>query len=885
MNNQKNYCKIIIAGDTTMDWNFARLKQAEKKLQFWSPENVVKTFWQRGGCALLADLIEEVCSNLRSEGVIESIIKQNSAPCRVNKVYPGDPRFHHSYVNWVYKESNSNSAWRVEDYLGLERSKKIDSYYSINKVNEDIEDPDLVVLDDAGLGFRDVPELWPVSIREPKNLKPWVLVKMAMPVAQGLLWEQLHQHFSDRLVIIMTIEDVRLTEVQISKGLSWERTAQDLYWEIIHNPSINALSHSAYTIVSFGTAGIFKISRQERSENKIKSDLFFDPEVIEGVWENKYPGGVIGKTTCLTASIAKQLILDPLSPDIDLGIQNGISAMRTLHILGYGSDSPTSENLLLQFPKISIAKAFNKNQEKFVRVRVQPPFIRTGNHRKDLIESGDINWTILKDQYKESLDIVASNIVLEGPDTAICGVPWGVFGSLITLDWREIEGFRSVGALIEEYYKSKTQTRPLSIAVFGSPGSGKSYGIIQLCKSLLPEAIKILEFNLSQFLSTENLEAAFHQVRDINLSGKIPLVIWDEFDSFFENSPLGWLKYFLAPMQDGNFLEGQISHPIGKSIFVFTGGTTLRMESFGKELDPETLKLVKVPDFISRLKGYVNILGPNPINSSKDNVNSDPYYIIRRALLLRSLFKKNMPNLFINSEGKDHLNIDSGVLRAFLKTINYKHGVRSIESIIAMSQLTGESRFERSSLPAESQLDIHVDAKGFLSLVQEIELKGEVLEQLAKATHEIFCEGLRSRGYQFGTVTSESDKTHSALIPYENLDESLKEQNRQSVKDIPNKLSKINYIMIHARTNEIKVELSKEQIEILSKFEHERWLNSKLEDGWTQGDQTDREQKKHKLMVPYKELSEEEKDKDRDLVRGIPDILYRAGYTIEKTMK
>ena len=101
-------------------------------------------------------------------------------------------------------------------------------------------------------------------------------------------------------------------------------------------------------------------------------------------------------------------------------------------------------------------------------------------------------------------------------------------------------------------------------------------------------------------------------MRDIGLSGKIPLVFWDEFDTSLEETPLGWLRYFLAPMQDGKFQEGQINHPIGRAIFVFAGGTSSSMAEFDKGTE-ENFKSAKGPDFVSRLKGYINVLGPNPV--------------------------------------------------------------------------------------------------------------------------------------------------------------------------------------------------------------------------------------------------------------------------------
>jgi len=54
---------------------------------------------------------------------------------------------------------------------------------------------------------------------------------MSRPVAQGDLWDHLSAQHAEKLVAVMTVNDLRLTEVQISRELSWERTAQDLAWE------------------------------------------------------------------------------------------------------------------------------------------------------------------------------------------------------------------------------------------------------------------------------------------------------------------------------------------------------------------------------------------------------------------------------------------------------------------------------------------------------------------------------------------------------------------------------------------------------------------------------------------------------------------------------
>jgi hypothetical protein len=164
-------------------------------------------------------------------------------------------------------------------------------------------------------------------------------------------------------------------------------------------------------------------------------------------------------------------------------------------------------------------------------------------------------------------------------------------------------------------------------------------------------------------------------------------VFFDEFDSIFEGK-LGWLKYFLAPMQDGTFREGETLHPIGISIFVFAGGICSTLAAFcqedydgsEKELALQEFKNAKGPDFTSRLRGYVNIIGPNPASSS-DNI-----FMIRRAMLLRSLLERKAKQLF---DVSNDVMIDKGVLRALIKVPHYKHGARSIEAIIEMSMLSG----------------------------------------------------------------------------------------------------------------------------------------------------------------------------------------------------
>jgi RyR domain len=378
------------------------------------------------------------------------------------------------------------------------------------------------------------------------------------------------------------------------------------------------------------------------------------------------------------------------------------------------------------------------------------------------------------------------------------------------------------------------------------------------------------------------LHDALHQVRDVGLSGSVPLVFWDEFDTALENQPLGWLRHFLAPMQDGAFQQGQITHSIGPAIFIFAGGTSESMEAFGQGIDSKIFRDIKGPDFVSRLKGFVNILGPNPIGG---DISTDPHFVIRRAILLRSLLHRTCPQLLEKKDGKELLNIDSGVLLAFLAISKYKHGVRSMESLLAMSQLSGKNRLERSCLPPEAQLNLHVNGLEFQSLVQQIILTPAILEKLAEAAHQAYCDGKTRDGYRFGEEKNEEQKTNPWLVSYNELPERIKEANRVNVRTIPQKLAAAGYIMIPSRSNQPALEFPGDDLEKLVQLEHDIFVKAKLDAGFKLGKPTKDDPYRNEYLVEWEQLPDGIKQIDHDMIRGIPGILSKAGYAVEKTSK
>ena len=64
MPNKTQEKSIVVAGDVTMDWNIATSPGATRANPIWSQDVNSSISWQRGGSALLGDLLEEIARSL-----------------------------------------------------------------------------------------------------------------------------------------------------------------------------------------------------------------------------------------------------------------------------------------------------------------------------------------------------------------------------------------------------------------------------------------------------------------------------------------------------------------------------------------------------------------------------------------------------------------------------------------------------------------------------------------------------------------------------------------------------------------------------------------------------------------------------------------------------
>jgi RyR domain len=820
-----------------------------------------------GGAGLLFRILESI-GKKRSEGdapqnrfVVQFGFKHDV----FNKLPPAL----NGYALWrAFPLGKDRKVWRMSQPLGY--GKPSDSTIALSGyVADATENPDLLVIDDGGLGFRQntQKEAWPNAILRKVPQRPeWIVLKMSSPVGQGDLWRHLSTHFSDRLVVVVSIEDIRREEVRVSKGISWERTALDLAEELSFNSEISSLLKCRHLVVDFGAEGAL---HAEIAGSRKSFHLVYDPERMEGEWSATVDGGGLGNMACLTSGIVDRL-LQSHSPDpIHDGIRAGLSAMRTMHLSGHGRAGPGEP----AFPFSEVAGDVLNPNFWFPAIELLNPEKSSEQERK----SWTIMTAVLEGIHKNPRPLfgIGRRVAVIGPK-ALTQVPYARFGKLYTADRNEIESLRSIRSMIMEYKNQDKGKKPLSLAVFGPPGAGKSFGIVQIAQGILGKDVPILEFNLSQFKDPEALIGAFHQIRDRALQGTMPLVFWDEFDS----GEYQWLQYLLAPMQDGKFLEGQISHPIGKSVFVFAGGTSFDMKNFGpSERDEKKwneFKLKKGPDFISRLSGYLNVLGPNrkqTYDGKRREWVDDPddvCYPIRRALLIRAM---------LGLKDNERLAIDHGILSALIEADRFKHGARSLERIVLQLKKPDVPSIRRSDLPTEEMLSMHADPADFVRIVNR-DLKFKTLaEALAPFVHGFY----RQLGRKDNSIRPELDRDFD-LLP-----EDYKEDNRAAAARIPDVLDLVGLYLVPETFSKTEPRgeiagIIEANIEMLAEAEHDDWMEHKIRNGWVYAERRDDLTKTHNCLRRYVELSETDKEKDRNSVRKYPAILKEAKYKIVSSL-
>lgn len=619
--------------------------------------------------------------------------------------------------------------------------------------------------------------------------------------------------FPEDKIPMVQMEHLRQLDYMITRGISYERTAYTFLAQMELSDSLNAFK-------SFDNVCILLNEEGAMVKHDGEWDLIFTPDLLE--------------QTTLAPDCDMYPVFESIISDVKAGKKCWV---RLNHI--------TVRSLLKNTPNLNILDNYCR-------------------------------------RYPGGYLAVAEKTVIEGTEELFKNVPVCRYGNLTTVDLDERESYDAIKGLLDDYIIAADHAdghalRPLSVAVFGAPGSGKSFGVKQIAKSF--GRFDVFTLNLSQYNQYEEMISALDTA--LHTAEKIPLIFFDEFDCEYRNTGRGWLKFLLAPMQDGEYtLNGKIT-TIDKAVFVFAGGTASSFRQFLPTTEEETaaFKAVKGPDFVSRLRGILNIKGPNPVSTT------DKAYIIRRALLLRDLLKRKAPQLFDPETGV--IRISKGLLSALLRTTEYRHGTRSMEFILDMSRLSGVTKFTPSCLPMRDQMDLHVDFYDLNKKLATERIGGEAIDRFVQKTHELLRGYMQDKAHREGMDEKQIRRMLDSaphLKPWEKLDEEHKEDYRIRFRAMAEAMEDIKFPLgLRPRHEDMPDTVSSlfgDNLTLMAKLDHECWLKNMQENGWKYGEVLDESVRISPEVCPYEQLSRKEQEAKQIKMSKVPELLSEVGLEI-----
>jgi voltage-gated potassium channel Kch len=157
-------------------------------------------------------------------------------------------------------------------------------------------------------------------------------------------------------------------------------------------------------------------------------------------------------------------------------------------------------------------------------------------------------------------------------------------------------------------------------------------------------------------------------------------------------------------------------------------------------------------------------------------------------------------------------------------------------------------------------------------------------DEILMTTHEILARAIHEEYVRNQAAIGDTPETNRSMRPWDESEEHTRDSNRHQAADIRHKLTEIGCdIEPISDWDAAPFEFSPEELEHLSQIEHDRWWKDKEAAGWRLGPVKDERRREHPDMIPWEEISEPTREKDRQAVRYIPALLAKAGFRIVRT--
>jgi hypothetical protein len=531
----------------------------------------------------------------------------------------------------TYIVRDTISSWikkRIDDKTRLFRDKYMGAAYTTEKKRSTIcsnTNYDIIAVCDL---YNTEHELCTTALLQQTDT--WKVVRtvcqigMKKTVFVKKLWA--NKIFSKTIIILNArdLREAKNNESSILNGRSWEQLTAETISVVTKD---DELKFFEYVIICFEHEGVLILHNGDEKYDRAPTyKLFYYPTEIEGDYvkqKGSHPFGLLLTfQAAITMTLKTALLSTPFVDPVIIGARIGLDAMRHLIDIGFEENGDYPNEFMCAFITDKICKATTMDPNPV-------PYSKSASY--DVPNNNPNKFAIIKKKDK----MLCYEIIKYGCEISkLQHVPILKYGDLIAIDKCEIEQYRQIYNLIDEYISQNEEDKPRSICVFGPPGSGKTFAVKKIIEYISGknDFVKGIDFNISQMFQPSELSVAFNQIQDISEEGKLPIVFWDEFDSELNTVKAGWLRYFLAPMHDGIYYEKGHKHRIGRAVFIFAGGVYKSYKEFKNYCVTSEADKSKMPDFCDRVTddGFVDIVA----------MSTNEQYSPRIAFFIRKLMEE-----------------------------------------------------------------------------------------------------------------------------------------------------------------------------------------------------------------------------------------------------
>jgi hypothetical protein len=313
---------IFLLSDQVIHWNI--VPGADRKivhLEHWGNNSIEK-------------FMNSIQSHFNASGMrMDWSLLDNGMDIRESAdLNPANAAYNHVFATWKQFPEDKTKAWRIDEIAHAGQSAAIKSNPALF---DDLPKADLLMIQDWGMSIHDIP----IPELEENFHDKWVIYRSFPPIFAGKLWNSIRLNLESRGIIALRANDLRMLDVSISKGLSWEQTIQDIITEIYckRNLSLHPLQTAAYVIISFGLTGTLLLHNVHSPDGVNPTiQLFFDSLGVEDYWEIAHPGYLPGSMELLMVLLAKELLYPshPDQPSFSSALRAHLLGSRALHLAG-----------------------------------------------------------------------------------------------------------------------------------------------------------------------------------------------------------------------------------------------------------------------------------------------------------------------------------------------------------------------------------------------------------------------------------------------------------------------------------------------------------------------------------------------------------------------